>query len=65
MSFANQALCAEYFAARRGRLENRVHNVPPEIDREVARRKLAAMDVAIDMLTPEQSAYLASWREGT
>jgi adenosylhomocysteinase len=65
MSFANQALCAEYFAARRGRLENRVHDVPPEIDREVARRKLAAMDVAIDMLTPEQSAYLASWREGT
>jgi adenosylhomocysteinase len=65
MSFANQALCAEYFATHRGKLENRVHEVPLEIDREVARRKLAAMGVAIDELTPEQRAYLASWREGT
>ena len=65
MSFANQALCAEYFAAHRGQFENRVHDVPPEIDREVARRKLAAMNVAIDTLTPEQSSYIASWREGT
>jgi len=65
MSFANQALCAELLAQRRGALASGVHGVPPEIDREVARLKLAALGIAIDTLTAEQRAYLASWREGT
>jgi adenosylhomocysteinase len=65
MSFANQALCAEYLVKRRDRLVPAVHEVPPEIDREVARLKLAAMGVRIDALTAEQQAYVASWREGT
>ncbi len=65
MSFANQALCAQYFVAQRGRLENGVHEVPPEIDREVARLKLAAMGVRIDALSEAQRGYLASWEEGT
>ncbi|TAK40291.1 MAG: adenosylhomocysteinase [Betaproteobacteria bacterium] len=65
MSFANQALCAEHFMKNRGRLEARVHEVPPEIDREVARLKLAAMGIAIDTLSEAQRAYLVSWKEGT
>ncbi len=65
MSFANQALCAEYMVRHRGELDNKVHGVPVEIDREVARLKLQAMDVRIDRLTEEQQRYLASWREGT
>jgi adenosylhomocysteinase len=65
MSFANQALCARYFVAHRGQLDSRVHDVPTDIDLEVARLKLAAMDVRIDRLTAEQEKYLASWREGT
>jgi adenosylhomocysteinase len=65
MSFANQALSAE-FMARRGRtLERRVYVVPTDIDREIARLKLASMGVEIDDLTTEQSSYLASWRHGT
>ncbi|MBA7603340.1 Adenosylhomocysteinase [subsurface metagenome] len=65
MSFANQALCLEYLAKNRGRLEARVHPVPEDIDRQVARLKLTAMGVAIDSLTEEQKKYLASWEEGT
>ena len=65
MSFANQALCARYLARLPQPLATRVHEVPPEIDREVARLKLAAMDIAIDELTDEQAGYLSSWREGT
>jgi adenosylhomocysteinase len=65
MSFANQALCAEHFVRRNDRLAPAVHDVPPEIDGEVARLKLAAMGIAIDRLSREQHAYLASWREGT
>jgi adenosylhomocysteinase len=65
MSFANQALCAQYLIGHRGQLENKVHDVPTDIDQDVARLKLAAMDVQIDRLTPEQERYLASWREGT
>jgi adenosylhomocysteinase len=65
MSFANQVLCAVYLAGRPQRLENRVHEVPAEIDKEVARLKLTAMDIGIDTLTAEQSHYLASWQEGT
>ena len=65
MSFANQALCLEYLAKNRGRLESRVYPVPEEIDKQVARLKLQAMGIEIDSLTPEQRAYLTSWEEGT
>jgi adenosylhomocysteinase len=65
MSFANQALCAEHIARHHADLETRVHDVPVEIDREVARLKLEAMGVRIDVLTPEQERYLASWESGT
>jgi len=65
MSFANQVLCLEHLARNRGRLETRVHPVPEDIDREVARLKLTAMGVEIDSLTEEQRKYLTSWEEGT
>lgn len=65
MSFANQALSAEWIARHAPELEPRVYPVPEEIDRQVARLKLQAMNVAIDTLTPEQEKYLASWEEGT
>jgi len=65
MSFANQALCAEFLSAHAGELEVSVHGVPEEIDRQVARLKLAAMGIEIDQLTAEQRAYLSGWRHGT
>lgn len=65
MSFANQALCAEFFVTHRGELAPNVHEVPIEIDRMVARLKLAAMNVTVDVLTTEQLAYAASWQSGT
>jgi len=65
MSFANQALCAEYVNANASKLERRVYDVPDDIDREVARLKLKAMGIAIDTLTEEQQRYLTSWEEGT
>jgi len=65
MSFANQALCAEFIAKNSGKLERRVYDVPDEIDAEVARLKLSSMGVAIDVLTEEQKKYLSSWEEGT
>ncbi|MGH3017429.1 MAG: adenosylhomocysteinase [Gaiellaceae bacterium] len=65
MSFANQALSAEYAVANAARLERRVYPVPEEIDAEIARLKLASMGVEIDTLTEEQERYLASWDEGT
>jgi adenosylhomocysteinase len=65
MSFANQALCAEYMVKNAKKLENQVYPVPHEIDRMVARLKLDAMGVKIDQLTKEQSKYLSSWSEGT
>jgi adenosylhomocysteinase len=65
MSFANQALSAEYMVKNIEHLEQRVYKVPEDIDREIARLKLAAMGVEIDTLTPEQVAYLNSWQEGT
>ena len=65
MSFANQALCAEYIAKNAGKLERRVYDVPDDIDAEVARLKLHAMGVVIDTLTDEQRHYLSSWEEGT
>jgi adenosylhomocysteinase len=65
MSFANQALCMEYLVKNKGKLEVKVHPVPEEIDKEVARLKLKAMGVAIDTLTTDQKKYLSSWEEGT
>jgi adenosylhomocysteinase len=65
MSFANQALSAEYVAAHHEELENRVYVVPEAIDAEVARLKLAAMGIELDAMTPEQQEYVASWRHGT
>ena len=65
MSFANQALAAEFVAKNHATLEKRVYDVPEEIDKEIARLKLAAMEVDIDILTPEQEKYLASWESGT
>ncbi|MFN2628656.1 MAG: adenosylhomocysteinase [Gaiellaceae bacterium] len=65
MSFANQALGAEYAVANAASLERKVYPVPAEIDNEIARLKLATMGARIDLLTEEQSKYLASWDEGT
>jgi adenosylhomocysteinase len=65
MSFANQALSAEFMVKRGRTLERRVYPVPREIDLEIARLKLASLGVRIDDLTPEQTSYLASWRHGT
>jgi adenosylhomocysteinase len=65
MSFANQALAAEYLAKNAKQLEKRVYPVPKEIDKEIARLKLKAMGVEIDTLTPEQKKYLSSWEMGT
>lgn len=65
MSFANQALSAEYMLLNSERLKNDVYPVPEDIDREIARLKLDAMGVKIDKLTPEQKKYLASWEMGT
>src|SRR5216117_3846424 len=65
MSFANQALSAEHMVKHGRTLEKKVHPVPREIDREIARLKLASMRVEIDELTPAQRAYLTSWTHGT
>jgi adenosylhomocysteinase len=65
MSFANQALCAEYLVQHHSELEPHVYVVPQEIDREVARLKLASMGVDIDILTSAQEEYLRSWQSGT
>jgi len=65
MSFANQALGAEWMARNGPSLEKRVYPIPEDIDKEIARLKLHAMGVRIDTLTPEQEKYLASWEEGT
>jgi adenosylhomocysteinase len=65
MSFANQALGAEYMARNAASLTPQVYDIPENIDREIARLKLAAMGVAIDNLTTEQTKYLNSWEEGT
>ena len=65
MSFANQALAAEWVVANGAGLERRVYDVPKEIDEEIARLKLATMGIEIDQLTEEQTRYLESWDEGT
>jgi len=65
MSFANQALAAEYMVKHHAELQDRVYPVPEEIDREIARLKLEAMRVSIDRPTAEQERYMSSWEEGT
>ena len=65
MSFANQALGAEYMIKNASKLEKRVYDVPEDIDREIARLKLESMGVKLDVLTEEQVHYLNSWTEGT
>jgi adenosylhomocysteinase len=65
MSFANQALAAEFMVKKGRTLERKVYGVPRDIDLEIARLKLASMGVLIDELTPQQESYLASWRHGT
>ncbi len=65
MSFANQALSAEYMTKNHGELERKVYSVPEFLDKQVAKMKLESMGVKIDRLTPEQEAYLAGWAEGT
>ncbi len=65
MSFANQALCAEYMLQNAKKLERKVYDVPESIDRMIAMVKLAGAGITIDQLTPEQEKYLASWSEGT
>jgi len=65
MSFANQALAAEFLHRHHSTLDRRVHAVPDDIDREIARLKLASMGIRIDTPTPEQQRYMTSWEEGT
>ncbi|MBG0788129.1 MAG: adenosylhomocysteinase, partial [Anaerolineaceae bacterium] len=65
MSFANQALSAEYMIKHAKELEKKVYGVPLDIDNEIARLKLEAMNVVIDTLTDQQVKYLNSWEEGT
>jgi len=65
MSFANQALAAEYLVKNKGKLDNKVYRLPEKLDKEVARLKLKAMGWGLDELTPEQKKYLSSWKEGT
>lgn len=65
MSFANQALAAEFLIQNRGKLETKVYVLPKDLDQKVASLKLSAMGISIDSLTAEQIAYLSSWNEGT
>jgi len=65
MSFANQALAAEYVAKHHGELEKRVYTVPVAIDAEVARLKLAAFGITLDPMTAEQAEYVTAWKHGT
>lgn len=65
MSFANQALGAEFIVKHAKTLPKDVLTIPKEVDREIASRKLSALGIGIDTLTPEQERYLASWEQGT
>lgn len=65
MSFANQALSVEYLVKNKGQLAAQIHLLPEEVDTEIARLKLAAMNVALDELTPEMLEYMNSWQSGT
>ena len=65
MSFAGQAICAEYMWKNKSKLEPKVYSLPIELDRNIAQLKLKAEGIAIDTLTKEQEKYLSSWQEGT
>ena len=65
MSFANQALGAEYMLQHHDSMENSVYTIPQDVDQEIARLKLEAMGIGIDLLTEQQHAYLNQWQEGT
>lgn len=65
MSFANQALSAEYLVKEQGKLAAGVHVLPPEVDQEIASLKLRSLGVSIDTLTPEMLEYMSSWETGT
>ncbi len=65
MSFAGQAICAEYMWKNKNKLEPKVYSLPVELDRNIAELKLKAEGIAIDTLTKEQKLYLSSWQEGT
>jgi len=65
MSFANQALCAEYMKNNAASLKAGVYGVPTDIDKGISKLKLETLGVKIDTLTAEQEKYLASWQEGT
>ncbi|MDY6843332.1 MAG: adenosylhomocysteinase [Thermodesulfobacteriota bacterium] len=65
MSFANQALGAEYLVNNKGKLQNRVYKIPYEVDQEIAALKLKSLGIEIDTLTSEQTEYLSSWEMGT
>ncbi len=65
LSFCGQALACEYLVKNKGKLENKVYTLPPEIDDTISRMQLVAMDIKIDALTEEQKAYLGDWRMGT
>ena len=65
MSFADQALSAEYMVKNYKTLEKKVYKVPDDLDKRVAKLKLESMGIKIDKLTPEQEEYLAGWSEGT
>lgn len=65
MSFANQALSAEYLSKEGKKLENKVYSVPLDIDRRIATLKLKSMGISIDTLTKDQQQYLSSWESGT
>ena len=65
MSFANQALAAEYLVKHHQDLKAQVYTMPREIDQEIAALKLSSMGLEIDVLTDEQETYLSSWKEGT
>ena len=65
MSFANQALSAEFMKNNYKKLQKKVYKVPVDIDKKIAVLKLASMGIKIDKLTPEQKKYLASWEMGT
>jgi adenosylhomocysteinase len=65
MSFANQALAAEYLVKHGSELQKQVYPVPEPIDRQIAKLKLESMGILVDKLSPEQEHYLASWSEGT
>src|SRR3989338_4669866 len=64
LSFCNQALAVEYFVKHKGRLQNKLYNIPSEIDQEIARLMLNSKGVSIDVLTDVQKKYLESWQEG-